>query len=358
MFKFMVAGTCLLFSCVALAQSPPAAPQDQSQQQAAAQAAQAASSAASSTAAPASAAPASAPPAPGVYPGYGQPASSSQLAYSPSTNTAPQQPPGNLPPLPSDFQLAAQATLGMTPSQIIELHRMLDERQRAVAKLPSPPRSVTGTVSVSMAPGATPPVIRPFIGITTSFTVVDAGGAAWPVENFRVGNAVQFQVNRLDGPGGSVFTIDTMETYGQTNLVLKLAGSSTPIVINIVAGQKVQDARVEIRVEGRGPNSSAAQSAPLMHGTDARLLSVLDGMAPAGGHPLTVVGSSETRAWMMPTGHMVVRTPLVVVSPASIGGGTSFVSSADGTHVYEFMPSPNILAMVDNQFVNLTIQGW
>lgn len=309
-------------------------------------------------------------PPPGVYPGYtpGAPASNPAMAGaysapapavgSPMTVAAPQQPPGSLPPLPSDFDLAVQSTLAMTPGQIVELRRLLDARQRAAAQLPNPPRSVTGTVSVSMSPGAAPPVIRPFIGATTSFTVVDATGAPWPVDNFRIGNANSFQVNRLDGAGGSVFTVDTMETYGQTNLVMKLAGAPTPIVINVLAGQKVHDARVEVRVQGRGPNSVVTQAAPLVRGTDARLLSVLDGMAPEGGKSLSVSGAGDTRAWMMPNGRMMVRTPLVIVSPASIGGGTSFVSSADGTHVYEFMPTPNILAMVDNQFVNLTIQGW
>lgn len=272
-------------------------------------------------------------------------------------SAAPMTPPASLPPLPgpntAEMAWATDNLMSVTPEQIRELRRLVDERQRATAEIPNPPRSVTGSISVSLSPGSTPPVIRPFIGSTSSFVVVDSTGAPWPVENFRIANPEVFPVNRLDGPHGSAFTVDTSLPYGQSNLILKLAGVSAPVVISLVAGQREHDARVEVRVQGRGPNSTVA-SGSLMAGTDARLLPVLDGMPPSGGKPLMVDGVENVRAWLLPSGRIMVRSPVKVISPAS----TEFVISADGTHVYEFARTTQLLGMVDGRYVPMNITGW
>ena len=274
-----------------------------------------------------------------------------------SPQAAPVSPPSSLPPLPgpntAEVAYAQDSMLSVTPEQIRELRRLVDERQRATSELPNPPRSVTGSVSVSLSPGSTPPIIRPFIGSTSSFVVVDSTGAPWPVENFRIANPDVFPVNRLDGPHGSSFTVDTNLPYGQSNLVLKLVGVPAPVVIGLVAGQREHDARVEVRVQGRGPNSTIS-SGSLMAGTDARLLPVLDGMAPSGGKTLSVGGVDGVRAWLLPTGRLMVRSPVKIISPAS----TSFVISADGTHVYEFARTTQLLGLVDGQYVPMTVGGW
>lgn len=276
---------------------------------------------------------------------------------SPLPSSAPAAPPLALPPLPgpntAEVAHVQDALLGVTPEQIRELRRMLDARQRASSELVNPPKPVTGSVSVSLSPGATPPVIRPYMGSTSSFVVVDSTGAPWPVENFRIANQDLFPVNRLDGPQGSAFTIDTTVPYGQSNLVLKLAGVPAPVVISLVAGQREHDARVEVRIQGRGPNSTVSAGS-LMAGTDSRLLPVLDGIAPSGGKPLNVGGLEGVRAWLLPSGRLLVRSPVKIVSPAS----TTFVVSADGTHVYEFAQTTQLLGLVDGQFVQMTVNGW
>lgn len=276
---------------------------------------------------------------------------------SPLPSSAPVAPPTSLPPLPGpntgEVAAAQDLLMGVTPEQIRELRRMLDARQRASSELVNPPKPVTGSVSVSLSPGATPPVIRPYMGSTSSFVVVDSTGAPWPVENFRIANADLFPIFRLDGPQGSAFTIDTTVPYGQSNLVLKLAGVSAPVVISLVAGQREHDARVEVRVQGRGPNSTVAAGS-LMAGTDSRLLPVLDGIAPSGGKALSVGGLEGVRAWLLPSGRLLVRSPVKIVSPAS----TTFVVSADGTHVYEFAQTTQLLGLVDGQFVQMTVNGW
>ena len=303
--------------------------------------------------------PAVAPPPPGMYGPQAQaaPLPQGQQMPPPAASDAPMAPPTALPPLPgpntAEFALAQDNVMSVTPEQIRELRRLLDARQRAAAELPNPPKPVTGSVSVSLSPGSTPPVIRPYMGSTSSFVVVDSTGAPWPVENFRIANTDLFPVHRLDGPQGSAFTIDTTVPYGQSNLVLKLQGVPAPVVISLVAGQPEHDARVEVRIQGRGPNSTVSTGS-LMAGTDSRLLPVLDGIAPSSGKPLTVGGMGGVRAWLLPSGRLLVRSPVKIVSPAS----TQFIVSADGTHVYEFAQTTQLLGLVDGQFIQMTVGGW
>ena len=275
---------------------------------------------------------------------------------SPTGMAAPATPPSNLPPLPSDFQIGMQTVMPLSPAEIREMRRRLDSVQKAASEFPNPPRSQTGSVAVSLDPGSVPAVIRPFFGVSTSLVLVDSTGAAWPVENFVIGNKDLFTVERLDAGNGSSFVISPLQAHGQSNLILKLAGIPTPVVINLVLGQRVHDARVEARVQGRGPNALVS-SASLAPGVDSRLLGVLDGVPP-GGRELTIRSSdgraaNGSRAWMAPDGKMWMRTGLNIVSPAPL----SFVSSSDGMRVYRLDPSAKILAMQDGAFVTLTMEG-
>ena len=274
-----------------------------------------------------------------------------------NTGAPPQVPARELPPLPTssnELPNVVSDQLGITPAQIRSLHETVDARQQAAADMINPPKSVTSSITVSLAPGSTPPVIRPFYGTTTSFLVVDSTGQPWPVENIHNGNDAMFKIDRLDGPGGSSFTIDAQQPYGQSNLILKLKGVPTPVVITLVAGQKVQDSRVEVRVEGRGPNASqpiVSQSLP--QGTNSALLPVLDGIAPVGGVPLKVLGASGVQAWLTPDGRMVVRSPYRLLSPVMAA-----ISSADGTTVYKLPATPKLLTLQNGAYVYLTVTGW
>lgn len=274
-----------------------------------------------------------------------------QVAQTPQTSeNQPSVPPSNLPPLPSDFDLAVQQS-GLSPKEIQTLHKVLDQRQKSSLAIPNPPKSVTGSISVSLDPGSVPPVIRPFYGVATSLVILDSTGSPWPVENFTIGNRSLFQVERLDGDKGSSFVIAPIQPYGQSNLVLKLLGHPTPVIINLVSGQKVVDSRIEARILGRGPNA-IVNSVALTQGVDSRLLSVLDGVPPSG-RALTIKGDQTSKAWVMPDGNIWLRTSLNVVSPAPL----SFVSSSDGTKVYKLTPSAKILGMSNGNFLTLDISG-
>jgi len=273
-----------------------------------------------------------------------------------SGQPSPQVAPVGLPPLPSDFQMGVESAMPLSPNEIRELRRRLDAVQKAASDIPNPPKSQTGSVAVSLDPGSTPALVRPFFGVSTSLVLVDSTGAPWPVENFVVGNKALFQVERLDGGTGSSFVISPLQAHGQSNLIMKLVGIPTPVVINLVLGQKIHDARIEARIQGRGPNAIVS-SASLTPGVDSRLLGVLDGVPP-GGRELIVRATDgraagASRAWMAPDGKLWLRTALNIVSPAPL----SFVSSSDGMRVYRINPSSKVLAMMDGVYVTLTLDG-
>jgi len=277
--------------------------------------------------------------------------------------STPNSNPQNLPPLPnsamptqSDFDVVRNNMLGVSPNEIRQLHKAVDDRAKAVSEDPNgAPTPKTGSISVSLSPGSTPSIIRTYVNHTTSFVVVDRTGQPWPVENFRVGNKDAFTVSRLDAssPDGSSFTIDAGSAYARSNMILKLKGTATPVVIDLVAGQKSFDERVEVRVGGRGPNATAPTSEGLPSGADSRLMPVLDGIAPQGGKRVKVTGDESTRAWIA-RGKLVVRTPLKIISPASF----AFMSSSDGTNVYVFNPVTQLVGLQDGNVVNLSVQDW
>lgn len=274
------------------------------------------------------------------------------------------QAPQSLPPLPmqnpqkpnsADLDSVVADYMSMTPDEIKSVRQKVNARAKAAAELPVPePKPVTGSISVSLAPGSQPPVIRPFINNTTIFVVIDSTGQPWPVENFIVGDDSAFSVKRFDlNPKGSSFSIVPKGMYSRTNLALKLEGQDTPIIINLIAGQSELDSRVEVRVQGRGPNASIV-SQEMVQGTDARLLPILDGIPPENAKKLKANGESNTSVWLK-NGRFIVRTPLKIISPAS----NSFVSSAEGNmNVYVINKVPQLRGIVDGKIVSVNISGY
>lgn len=265
--------------------------------------------------------------------------------------------PAAMPPLPTTGQSVKEfkdTYFSVTPSQIRDIYQAVQQRQRAVATPSTPPRSVTGTVNVSMSPGSTPPVIRAYSGYSTILVVTDSSGAPWPVENYAIGNRSLVNLARLDSQNGSSFSLEMLSPYGQTNIAMKLAGVPAPIILDVVSGQKEVDAKLEVRVAGRGPNATVSSVSTLPRGVDTRLIPVLNGISPEDGKALRVTGLDGISAWMSGSGKMVVRTPFKIVSPAS----RSFISSADGTYVYEFPPVTQLLGLVDGAFIPVQVSGW
>lgn len=273
--------------------------------------------------------------------------------------------PQALPPLPAaaggaevNFDELVKNTLGLTPNQIKELRKQMDVRQKAASELPrTPPKPVTTMINASTAPGSVPPVVRLFTGYATSLMITDSTGQPWPIENFTVGQKDLFEVKRLDPSKengtipGSALSIVPMNTYGTSNMIVYLRGLSAPIAISFVSGQKEVDFRVDLRVQGRGPNAQLA-AAGLPASTNNALLSVLEGVAPSDAKVLRV-SSPEAQAWLTKEGSVYLRTSLQVISPAWVGS----MRSADGMSAYELRPASSILVLRDGAIQQLSIDG-
>ena len=103
---------------------------------------------------------------------------------------------------------------------------------------------------------------------------------------------------------------------------------------------------------GRGP----AAKPPVVDTTfgakvNPLLMNILDGVPPRGSIKLKVSGGFAD-AWLYDN-KIYFRSKLTILSPAWL----SSVSSADGTHVYEVMLTPYILATQDGKTVDIKLSG-
>jgi intracellular multiplication protein IcmK len=143
-----------------------------------------------------------------------------------------------------------------------------------------------------------------------------------------------------------------MKLYNYGNLAVKLKGLNTPVMLTLIPGQKAVDYRVDLRVQGYGPNSAAL---PLEEGIPPNasdvLLHVLEGVPPQGSQHLTVTGG-DARAWLL-SDKIYVRTNLTVLSP----GWIASMTSADGMHAYEMQKSPVLLVSWHGKVMQLKVEG-
>jgi len=245
------------------------------------------------------------------------------------------------------FASTVHNMLPLTPDQIRTLRYLLNQSQQAASEYPgTPPLPTSSTVTVNLAPGATPPVVRLSAGYVTSIVFADATGAPWNISAYDLGNPKDFNV-QWDKVSNTLM-VQALDHYQGGNLAVMLKGLDTPIMVTLMPGQRAVDYRTDIRVPRLGPNAN-----PVYSGTpDAaspNLLNVLDGVPPDGAQQVQVQGG-EAQAWMIDN-HLFLRTPLTVLSPAWIAA----TSSSDGTNAYELPNSPVILASQNGAMVKLTV---
>ena len=146
--------------------------------------------------------------------------------------------------------------LPLTPQQIHELRKLLDSTQRAVASAPdAPPKPVSSSLVISLAPGVTPPVIRLAAGYVSSLVFVDVTGAPWPIVSYGLGNPEVFNIQW--DQKSNLIMLQSVKNYATGNLAVRLFGNPTPIMLSLVTSQKEVDYRVDLQVQGRGPHANA-----------------------------------------------------------------------------------------------------
>ena len=250
------------------------------------------------------------------------------------------------------FRGIANQAFPLTPEQIKMLSSMLDSTQRAQAAAPNdkPPMPTSSSLIVDLDPGATPPVIRLSRGFITSLVFVDSTGAPWPLEAYDLGNPKAFNI-QWDKKSNTLM-VQALATYTYGNLAVKLKGMDTPVMLTLVPGQQQIDYRVDLRIEGMGPNAKPTiQGTGLPDQADKTLLDILDGVSPHGSRELHVSGGFA-QAWLQ-NNTLYVRTRFTLLSPAWI----SKMSSADGMNAYKLQSTPMLLVSRYGKVQQLKVEG-
>lgn len=228
--------------------------------------------------------------------------------------------------------------------------KYMDTEYAKAANPDTPPKPTATSKFVNLSPGSTPPVIRLSQGFVSSLVFLDSTGSPWPISAFDLGDPSAFNI-QWDKTSNTLM-IQAIKMYVYGNLAVRLSGLNTPVMITLIPGQKAVDYRVDLRVQGYGPN---AKSMPTEEGLPPSasdvLLHVLDGVPPAGSTRLVVSGG-DANAWLLDN-KMYVRTSLTVLSP----GWIESMTSADGTHAYEIQKSPVLLVSWHGKVMQLKIEG-
>ena len=251
------------------------------------------------------------------------------------------------------FNSVANQAFPLSPQQIKTLNNMLDATQRAEAAAPndSPPQPTSSSVMVNLSPGSTPPVIRLSRGFVSSLVFVDSTGAQWPIESYDIGNPNAFNITWDKKSNTLMVQAHSGYTYG--NLAVKLANLNTPVMLTLVPGQKVVDYRVDLRIEGLGPNAKPGmQGSGLPGQADPVLLNVLDGVPPEGAKRLSV-SSNIVQVWVVNDKTMYIRTAFTLISPAWL----SKMSSADGMNAYQLQVTPMLLLSRYGKVLQIKVEG-
>lgn len=239
------------------------------------------------------------------------------------------------------------------PATIRKVLRDIESRNRASKEITNA-KGVQTSVNAPITPGSNTPVIRTFANRTSSIVVVDQFGQPWPIENFTLGAADDFNVHRLDKNAkdkGYMLDITPTENYVAGNLTLKLEGLNVPVVVEIISGQPEYDAPLTLRVMGKGPNTTySSVSAPAQ--TDNVLYSILQGVAPSDLKPLKVE-NGLAQAWLSKDGQtMYVRSNLKIMTFEHM------TASPDGTYAYRTSPMPVLSYKYENKFGQISIDGF
>ncbi|HLB42396.1 MAG TPA: DotH/IcmK family type IV secretion protein [Gammaproteobacteria bacterium] len=249
------------------------------------------------------------------------------------------------------FNSMLQQNMPLSPQQVVQLRQQIDLAQRASATSPNiPPKPVSTTLMINLAPGATPPAIRLAQGYVTSLVFVDSTGAPWPIASFDIGSPKSMNI-QWDGKS-NILLLQAVSPYSNGNIVVKLIGMPIPITLELVAGQPVVDYRADIHVSGIGPNTKEVPIGIMLpNSANQLLLGVLDGVAPAGSKALTVRGA-DAQAWLLGD-KMYFRTRFTVLSPGWIGT----MASPDGMHAYEMPKTSSVLVSRYGEPAELKIEG-
>nr|WP_172687549.1 DotH/IcmK family type IV secretion protein [Pseudomonas syringae]ARO44779.1 IncI1 plasmid conjugative transfer protein TraN [Pseudomonas syringae pv. actinidiae] len=269
-----------------------------------------------------------------------------------------------LPPLAApddaaDFNEAQQIAAPFSPSKIRELRGSLEDTRRAKAYQPVRAIPRITSVSVDLSPGASLPVLRVMPGEISTLVLLDSTGAPWPLAiTPRISRDDLFSAEWM--AGSHVVVVSTQSSYESGNIALFLQGSTSPVVIKLVTGEpdstgeksRIVDARLDVRIPGRGPYAKAPLMGPGKIALyDDTLQAFLDGVPPKDAQAVVAHGDvpTHTKVWQY-NGDLFVRTQQDIQTAFD-----QSLSSGDGTKVYRLPATPFVTLSQMGQSVTLQL---
>lgn len=268
-------------------------------------------------------------------------------------------PPLQAPEGAADFNEAMKVVAPFAPSQIREMRGSLEETRKAKAYEPVRAIPQISSVSVDLSPGASIPVLRVMPGEISNLVVLDSTGAPWPlIAAPKISKPEIFTAEWLKD--SHIVVVSTISAYDSGNLTVFLKGSPTPVVIKLVTGEpdgeneksRTVDARLDMRVPGRGPNAKEALMGPGKIALyDETLQAFLDGIPPKDARLVEPHGDvpSHTKVWQY-NGDIFVRTQQDIQTAFD-----QSLASGDGTKVYRLPATPFITLSQMGQSVTLQL---
>lgn len=249
------------------------------------------------------------------------------------------------------FRDALKEAFPMTPEMVRTYRNIHDENERAVLErtFPSP---IDDAELVSLEPGVKPPELLVSPGLASVVTFHDATGNPWPIAMHVVGNGNDFSIVRL-GENSSSLSVSPLVRVGWTNLVVSLAGESSPVVLRILVDGNRAHFRKSIQLtklgpEGRQDSTRAVPQVP--RPGDDTMLAV---MSATGIEDLAVVPVSgvDARAWTDGE-HVYVRSRHPLLSPR----WKSALSGPDGIRAYRLKPASALLFSVNGRMARADLE--
>lgn len=246
-------------------------------------------------------------------------------------------------PVSPDAQQAIRQTLQLTPDEIRALKAQAALSAQAMAIPPGPPpKPLTSSIAVKLAPGHQPPTLFLASGMVANATFLDATGAAWPIERWSVSSQNDRDTFAVTQLGVNILSLTSPKLFTVGNIAIKFQALDTPITITLAQGaSRVVDYNKEFQLPGHGPLAKADAITPAATPEiEPEMYDFLDGIPPPGAQAKRLSDGSGT-LWSYKKAYYL-KTGSTLISP----GWEKRADASDGTTVYKLAPIP-VLVLSD-----------
>lgn len=258
------------------------------------------------------------------------------------------------------FDALSETISPLNSDQVKKVRRLWNESQRmATFTGETPPVPTNSSMMVNLDNGSLPTVIRLSAGYVSVISFFDATGQVWPIKGYDIGNpsAVNIVWNQpqsgddLEDSHSNTLLMQAQTIYKTTNMVVMLQGLSTPILLEIVPGQKAVDYRLDLQVPRLGPFAKET-TFDIPSTANPVMLDILNNIPPNKSVQAHVRGG-DAQAWVYRK-KLYVRTPLEIISPAWMA---KINGANDSMHVYELPVTSALVALKNGKVVKLQVEG-